>query len=298
MADRTIVGDARQLTNTFKVDGTPTDPTTVTLEITDPTGNVATYTHPATVVRASAGVFYKDLPVDEDGVWEFKWTGTGAATDIATGTFTVWPADTDDIDVLTVVEAKQGLDIDQTNITKDAQLRGWITAVSQLLDEQCGPVRTRTETSTVYTTNPATVTVAGPIHSVTSVTSYTADTPTAVAASETSGYRLTPRTAGIGNYTGQIVRTGGTWGPRVVVVAVHGRHPHTEAVHPKFKQAAILIIKNLWRSEEISVGNVDGFDVPYPTFPATFALPNSVRGLLGEDWNGRRIEDHVGVMWG
>ena len=30
-------------------------------------------------------MFYKDVTLDEDGVWEWKWTGTGTAADIVTG---------------------------------------------------------------------------------------------------------------------------------------------------------------------------------------------------------------------
>ena len=49
MADRHVVGDTIRLTNTFKVDDTNTDPTTVTLVVTDPSGNTeGTYTYKKT----------------------------------------------------------------------------------------------------------------------------------------------------------------------------------------------------------------------------------------------------------
>lgn len=78
-----------RLSNTFTVSGTPTDPDTVTLEVTDPTGAANTYTHPATVTRDGVGVFHKDVTCSLAGEWTYKWTGTGAATDVVVGTFTV-----------------------------------------------------------------------------------------------------------------------------------------------------------------------------------------------------------------
>lgn len=299
MSDRILVGDSTHLETTFYSGTTATDPSTVTLAVTDPSGNVTTYTYAASqVTKSSTGVYYRNVTVDEDGVWEFNWTATGAVADAASGTFTVWPATVDDIDVLDLIEAKDALDIDQEDTDRDAKLRGWITAVSALLDENCGPIRTRVETNTAWTSHPLSVGFVGPIHSVGTLNSYEGDVATLLAESTTNGYRLTPRVTGTGNYTGTITRVGGVWGDRVVLNGTFGRYPSTEVVHPRFKQAAVLIMKNLFRSEDISVGNVDGFDVPYSTFPASFAIPNSVRDLLGDDWNGQKDRTMSAVMFG
>lgn len=201
-------------------------------------------------------------------------------------------------DVLSLAETKKALHSVIAGNDRDDQLEVTITAVSQLLDENCGPIVQRIETNTVYTTNPVTVDLPGPIHAIGSVTSYVGDTATVLSESATNGYRLTPRLKGTGSYTGTITRIGGSFGDRVVVNATMGRYATTTAVHPKFKLAALDTIRNLWRADEISVGNVDGFDVPYPTFPASYAIPNSVRDMLGEDWNGHRNRDHVTVMFG
>lgn len=74
------------LGNTFSVAGTPTDPTAVTLVVTDPTGDATTYNWPtpATITRTGAGVFTKDVPCTEAGPWQAVWTGTGAASDVET----------------------------------------------------------------------------------------------------------------------------------------------------------------------------------------------------------------------
>ena len=53
MADRLVVGDTVTLTNTFKVSGTATDPTTISLVVTDPAGTATTYTYAAATKAAS-----------------------------------------------------------------------------------------------------------------------------------------------------------------------------------------------------------------------------------------------------
>lgn len=79
------------LTNTFKVNGTPTDPTTVSLIITDPTGVETTYTHAAAqITKTGVGVYTKDIACSIAGDWTYQWVGTGSATDAEVGTWTVF----------------------------------------------------------------------------------------------------------------------------------------------------------------------------------------------------------------
>ncbi|MGB1226152.1 MAG: hypothetical protein ACPHCN_18695 [Mycobacterium sp.] len=73
------VGDVVRLTGTFAVGGTNTDPSTVTLYVEDPSGNVDTYTYAATVTKSAEGIFTYDLAIDEAGTWSYRWVGTGAA---------------------------------------------------------------------------------------------------------------------------------------------------------------------------------------------------------------------------
>jgi len=203
-------------------------------------------------------------------------------------------ADTNDLVSLT--EAKLALNITDTN--SDTQLGWTITAVSQLLDENCGPIVKRSVTS-VATLNAGTYDIGGPVDSVLSVGVFDGTTTTTLVESSTNGYSLARRTAGTGLYDGTLTRTDGLAFTGVVtVVATQGRYTSTAAVHSKFKLAAIDTIRNLWRADEIGVGQVQDFDVPYQTFPAAYAIPNSVRDLLGQDWNGTRNSAHVGVMWG
>jgi hypothetical protein len=78
------------LTNTFEVSDVATDPTTVTLVITDPTGTATTYTYAATeITKDTTGVYHKDIPCTAAGTWQYVWIGTGTATDVVAGTWTV-----------------------------------------------------------------------------------------------------------------------------------------------------------------------------------------------------------------
>lgn len=84
------IGDTKTLTVNFKVGSTLTDPTTVALSVTDPSGNTDTYTYAGgAITRSSTGVFTKDITVDESGEWIATYTGTGACAASATRRFAV-----------------------------------------------------------------------------------------------------------------------------------------------------------------------------------------------------------------
>jgi hypothetical protein len=74
------VGDAVRTRVTFKVDGTPTDPDTVTFKFMDSESTVTTYVlADPQVVKESTGIYHVDIPVDLSGTWHYRWAGTGAA---------------------------------------------------------------------------------------------------------------------------------------------------------------------------------------------------------------------------
>lgn len=87
MADP-IVGDSERITITItSFDGAAADPTTLTLEIKDPSGNVTTYTYAGgDITKSSTGVYYKVLPVyDEAGRWDWEWQAAGAVNVVSHG---------------------------------------------------------------------------------------------------------------------------------------------------------------------------------------------------------------------
>jgi hypothetical protein len=78
------------LSNTFSVASVPTDPTTVTLIVTDPLGASTTYVYSlGEITRSSAGAYTKDIPCSESDTWQYEWIGTGAASDAEVGTWFV-----------------------------------------------------------------------------------------------------------------------------------------------------------------------------------------------------------------
>jgi uncharacterized protein YfaS (alpha-2-macroglobulin family) len=83
------IGDAVRLSNTFVLGDIPTDPTAITLEVTDPSGNKDTYTHPATITKDATGVYHKDVSVDEVGEWHYRFVGTGTVEAVAQRRFAV-----------------------------------------------------------------------------------------------------------------------------------------------------------------------------------------------------------------
>lgn len=74
----------------FRVGTTLTDPTTVTLTITHPSGSVDTYTYGAAqITKDATGMFSKGVVVDASGEWISSWTGTGAAAAVGVLHFAV-----------------------------------------------------------------------------------------------------------------------------------------------------------------------------------------------------------------
>jgi hypothetical protein len=79
------VGDTWVPQATFKVGGTNTDPTTITVKVRDAAGTVTTLgpvsgaTGGGGIVRVSAGVFNTIIPITAAGYWYANFTGTGTA---------------------------------------------------------------------------------------------------------------------------------------------------------------------------------------------------------------------------
>ena len=79
MANTYDKGDLVRITGAFTVAGTATDPTTVTLKILRPAGTSAlTYTYAAAeITKDSVGNYHKDITIDTEGEWYYRWIGTG-----------------------------------------------------------------------------------------------------------------------------------------------------------------------------------------------------------------------------
>jgi hypothetical protein len=65
------------------------DPTTVTLELTAPSGTPTTYTYPASITKSATGLYYKLVTWTEAGEWRAKWAGTGTVAQTDSEVYTV-----------------------------------------------------------------------------------------------------------------------------------------------------------------------------------------------------------------
>ncbi len=78
MADYDI-GDTRNLSVTFSVGGSLTDPTTVTFKMKEPDGTETTYvfgTDPE-LTNPSTGVYTVSWPITQSGIHRYKFVATG-----------------------------------------------------------------------------------------------------------------------------------------------------------------------------------------------------------------------------
>lgn len=184
-------------------------------------------------------------------------------------------------DVLALAEAKQILSIGSVDTTDDVNLARAVTAVSRRLDELVGPVVQRPVSGEMHNGGYCTVELLqAPVAAVTAVTE---NGVVLVEGTDWVGDRYKPDPA---LYDGFIVRRSGNYDIpftsgrlNVVVSYTAGRYADTATVGAVYREAAGLMLRNLWRSYQESVGQVGEFDTPVQNFPA-FAVPNAVRDLL------------------
>ena len=135
MADIYVVGDPVVLTNTFSVNGTPTDPTTIALAVTKPDGTTTTYTYAAAqITKTGTGIYTKTVTTDMGGTWSYSWTGTGTAADVKDGQFRVWATVTSSI-YASVEDLKAFKN--ETRSTDDWSYRSAVNAASRAVDNYC-----------------------------------------------------------------------------------------------------------------------------------------------------------------
>jgi hypothetical protein len=199
------------------------------------------------------------------------------------------------IDILTLAEAKGVLRFNSVDTEEDDVVARYVTAVTRLLDQRVGPTVARSVTSELHSGGRCYIRLRQrPVRSITTLVEYTATTPsTLTAASVTSqpnfGYLADPYAPDATLFSGKVWRRSGNsnttfaWGQlNVAATYSAGRFASTTSVDERFKHAASLVLENLWRDREQSVGQVGEFDVPILSFP-TFALPKAVADLLSDE---------------
>lgn len=162
------------LTNTFSVAGVPTDPTTIALTITTPSGVATNYTFAGgTITKSGTGIYTKDIPCSEAGTWLYLWVGTGSASDAVAGTWTVSSSNLQRL-YCAPAELKSRVGIDDT--LDDAEILAACEAVSRWIDNWCEQTFFRvTQTRTFVPCGPYTVDVDALISVTTLKTDSTGD---------------------------------------------------------------------------------------------------------------------------
>jgi hypothetical protein len=137
------------LTNTFQVASVNTDPTTITLVVTDPVGVATTYTYAgATITKTATGIYTKDIPCTTAGLWTYVWVGTGAASDVAPGSWFVnAPAFSDLYCTPEMLKDRRGI----TDTVDDSEIIGACRAVARWIDRKfCQRVFYRREATLTF----------------------------------------------------------------------------------------------------------------------------------------------------
>lgn len=123
------------LTNTFKVNGNPTDPDTVSLVVTTPSQSSTTYTYAAAeITKSSTGVYTKNVQCSEAGEWTFEWTGSGTVDDVEAGTWTVYDSTLGKL-YATPAALKSRLNIPDEN--DDFEIHGACFSASRWVEQYC-----------------------------------------------------------------------------------------------------------------------------------------------------------------
>lgn len=85
------IGDKVRIFGTVTLNDVPTDPTSLTITITPPTGGPYSFTWPTDpeVVRDGVGQFHFDQLVTQTGTWSFSWDADGTVDVTGSGEFEV-----------------------------------------------------------------------------------------------------------------------------------------------------------------------------------------------------------------
>lgn len=252
------------LSNTFAVDGTPTDPTTVSLVVTDPDGTPTTHTYAATqITRTGTGAYTKDISCTIDGIWTYAWIGTGAASDVQAGTWTVVSTELGKL-YCSVEELKSRLRISDT--ADDFELRLATESASRWIDRHCGRYFWRATATRTFTPDGLYCLDVGDLVSVTTLKTDGDGDGVYETTWAAGDYQLQPVDPTAGGETEPYTSlrwTGGKTFPyptgvgrtdRVQIVGVFG----WPAVPAAVKQAALISAADLFKLKDAPFG-VQGF---------------------------------------
>jgi len=263
-------------------------PTTPRVDIIDADGlELVTNATPALVSLGNYSYTYVVPEAGPVGVWRIHWTGTvegaEAGGDDWFNVVTPGAVITNTYDLLTLDEAKRALNIPLADTAFDTELASYVTAVSQRLDDLCGPIIKRSVTAEQHDGQGIIWPDLQPVATIGAVTEYVSGTGTTLTA-ETLNAAGDYTLAHAGTHNSQLRRrtswSDQPWSGPVTISYVAGRFNSTADVSPKFKQAAAKTLAWLWKGDQgggsVTFGGADDTSL----FGLGFALPNVVVELL------------------
>ena len=193
-------------------------------------------------------------------------------------------------DLLSLTETASYLGIAQKTKT-DTEIQTFITATSLRVDEICGPNVIRTVTNEAHDGGATVIKLDhAPVSTFTTVTEYSGTTATVLTAESNSSQ---PANSYLWDTRTELLyrrANGGDWffpaGRRNIVLTYQaGRVADTASVTSQFKEAALIIVAHLWRTERgagtMTFGEDGGL---VPGFG--FAIPRRAMELLADQVRG------------
>lgn len=253
------VGDAVILsTQVRNTAGALTDATVVLL-VTKPDGST---TSPA-VSHDGTGLYSASLTVDQAGLWQYKWTASGAVVSVEADQFTVVTPQR--ALVASTEEFKSHLN--RTDITDDAELRTYLVSATDYVEYHIGgPVSVQTFTEQARASANLITPLKRPLVSVISLT------PDLSSALDSSLYVVD---------TGRGVirfRYGYACGWYTLVYRAG-----LSVIAERHKLAGLIIAQHLWMVQNGGGGMPFPGDTETPTYWQGFAIPNRAKELLAPD---------------
>ena len=239
----------------------------------------------ATPTRDSLGTYHQDVPVTDLAVaGHYQWvaTSTGTGAGVTYGEFDIF--DPYETSVLPLADAKDQLNIAQSNTAYDAEIASWIATIESNLERATGgPVTNRTvtaERAEMMSSQTVIVVRQRPLVSVTSITG-AGGSPIDIS----GGLKLDTNAGVIRKPLGlPFYGPFFSWLPEVYVTYVAGWGTSVPAAFNSFGR---IVLQHLWDSQHgpsvrPSMGGSELVTIP----GFGFAIPNMAAELLNGSVNG------------
>ena len=194
-------------------------------------------------------------------------------------------------DLLSIEDALDAVRLSQSNTVHVDRLEGYVTAISNAVDELVGPVVARTVTGERQPGGCSAVWLRRtPVLSVSTVKVWSGGVSTTLTAETLSaaGDYLAEQDPDDPTRLSGVLLRRSSWSSMlwecgtVEVTYSAGRYANTAAVAgTRFHTAAVQALKNMWQGDVDSTAVLNEYDQPVSAFPAS-ALPRGVRDLLAD----------------